>query len=197
MDSLERLIKALGRLPGIGWRSAERMALRLVMESEKLVPELIAALEDARASLRCCSKCGNITRVDKDPCRLCTDPSRDDSVLCVVEGPSDISLVERTGGYRGRYHALMGKISPMNQKGIEDIRVEALIRRVREEGFKEIILALNSDVESDATASYLRDVLSRLKVRVTRLALGIPAGSGLAYSDSVTLSRAIEGRTEM
>ena len=120
-----------------------------------------------------------------------------DHALCVVEDPGDIMLIERAGGYRGRYHALMGKISPMKGDGIDDLRVDSLLRRVKEEKFEEVILALNSDVESDATASFLHDALAGVGAKVSRLAFGVPAGSGLMYSDPVTLSRAIQGRTEM
>lgn len=200
MDSpevLERLIKTLSRLPAIGRRSAERMALKLVQNRKNLVRDLILVLEDAEQNICCCSKCGNITRKDNDPCKLCTDPRRDGRLLCVVEGPGDILLIEQAGGFRGRYHALMAKISPMKGEGVQDLKTEKLLKRIKDEHIEEVILALNSDVESDATASFLHDVLVRQDVKVSRIAAGLPAGSGIAYSDPVTLARAIRGRQEM
>jgi len=194
--ALDQLITCFGRLPGIGRRSAERMALKLVRESGRLLPELIAALETVRDNVRCCSKCGSITSLGEEPCRLCTSPARQATVLCVVEDPNDILLIERSGSFDGRYHALMGKLSPMRGEGPEDLRVEALVRRVGVEGIREVILALSTDVAGDATASYLAERLRGTAVQVTRLAFGIPAGSGIAYSDPVTLERAMKGRQQ-
>lgn len=196
-DPLENLVKALGRLPAIGRRSAERIALKLVQDHRGLVGDLVRALQEVEQSICCCSKCGSITPKAEDPCRLCRDPKRDDQLLCVVEEPGDILLIERAGGFRGRYHCLMGRISPMKGQGVDDLRVDALLRRVKAEGFKEVVLALNSDVEGDATASFLHDALAGSKARVSRIAFGMPVGSGIAYSDPVTLSRAIEGRQKM
>ncbi len=192
-ESVDRLAQALGRLPGVGKRSAERMALKLAREGG-LAAELAAALKDVSATIAACSRCGSLTPRGDDPCALCRDPRRDGKTLCVVDDPSDILLIERAGGFRGRYHALMGRISPARGEGIENPRIESLLQRVGAEGIEEVILALNSDVESDATASYLAHVLVAKKVRVSRLAFGIPAGSELAYSDPVTLSRAMQGR---
>ncbi|MBN1268920.1 MAG: recombination protein RecR [Kiritimatiellae bacterium] len=191
---VENLAQVLGRLPGVGRRSAERMALRLAREAGGLAADLDAALRDVMNAVQICSLCGNLTIKGKDPCALCSDPRRDDHVICVVEDPTDIGLIERAGEYRGRYHALMGKISPMEGEGVENLRIRTLLQRIDKEKVQEVILALNSDVESDATASFLKQVLSSRKVRVTRLAFGIPAGSEIAYSDPVTLSRAIQGR---
>lgn len=193
-EALDHLILTLGRLPGIGRRSAERIALALLRDPAGSGAELLAALQNAVQSLVPCRQCGNITMRTQDPCGICTDPRRESGVLCVVEEPSDILMMERTGAFKGRYHALMGRLSPMRGEGVRNIRVDALVERVRKEGIKEIILALNSDVEGDATASYLVDVLASLNARVTRLARGIPSGSGLAYTDAVTLARAIEHR---
>lgn len=192
-ESVDRLAQALGRLPGVGKRSAERMALRLARDNG-LAGDVASALKDVSAAVAVCTRCGSLTARGDDPCTLCRDPRRDGKTLCVVEDPSDILLIERAGGFRGRYHALMGKISPARGEGIENPRIESLLRRVGAEGIEEVILALNSDVESDATASYLAHALEARKVRVSRLAFGIPAGSELAYSDPVTLSRAIQGR---
>jgi recombination protein RecR len=196
-DPLAKLSMLLAKLPGVGRRSAERMALKLAREQGTLVRDLIAALGEVEATLKACSLCGSITRKDEDPCQLCTDPRRDDAVLCVVEDPADIVLIERAGGFRGRYHSLMGKLSPMKGEGVADLRIEALLKRIVSRGVKEVILALGSDVESDATISFLRQVLSSKKVAISRLAFGIPAGSEIAYSDPVTLARALEGRTRL
>ena len=197
MASLDRLTTVLSRLPGLGRRSAERMALRLVLDRRKLLPEMIAALESARDELCCCQLCGSVTGVDQDPCPLCTDPHRDAALLCVVETPNDILLLERSGGFRGRYHALMGKLSPMRGDGIADLRVESLMTRMGDGDFREVILALSTDVEGDATASFLSEQLAKLGVRVSRLASGLPSGSGIMYADPLTLSRAVQGRTSM
>lgn len=194
LEPLEKLIQALGELPGVGRRSAERMALALVRDPSGMLRELSLALQDAGQRVVPCSRCGNITLRTEDPCRLCTDPRRDDRILCVVEDPADILLMERAGAFRGRYHALMGRLSPMRGEGVQNTRVEALVERVRKEGVAEVILALNADVEGDATSSFLREVLAALRVKVTRPARGIPTGSGLAYTDAATLARAVENR---
>ena len=194
IEPLDKLTGLLGRLPGVGRRSAERMALKLARDSRGLVRDLILALEDLDAKVCACSLCGSITLKTEDPCSLCRDARRDNRVICVVEDPGDILLIERTGHFRGRYHALMGKLSPMKGEGVQDLRVESLLKRIDGEGVEEVILALNSDVESDATSSFLQHALSTRKVKVSRLAFGIPAGSAIAYSDSVTLSRALQNR---
>lgn len=170
------------------------MALKLVVQRDTLLRELITALQDAGERLCACSSCGGITPIDENPCRFCTDPSRDSTMLCIVEDPSDLLLIENTGGYRGRYHVLMGKISPMQGEGVAALRLETLLRRMDSEHVQEVILALNSDVESEATASFLRDQLASRNVRITRPAMGLPVGSGIAYTDSVTLARAIKSR---
>jgi recombination protein RecR len=197
MDDLDRLVSCLSKLPGIGRRSAERMAMRLVREPDKITVPLIDALKRSRESIRCCSLCGNVTSVQNDPCRLCVDTSRDGSVICVVEEPSDIVSLEKSGGYHGRYHALMGKLSPMKGDGLGDIRVKSLVGRIDREGITEVILALSTDVEGDSTASYIEEMLRGKPVNVSRLAFGLPAGSGITYSDPVTLARAIKGRQKI
>ena len=196
MDALDKLTACLSRLPGVGRRSAERMASRLARNRSNLCAELADALRDVAATVRCCSRCGSLTPATEDPCRLCTDTRRDGSMLCVVEDPSDITAIEQSGGYRGRYHALMGKMSPMQGDGPGDLRIQALLARVRDEGIEEVVLALNTDVESDATASFVGALLHKDGKKVTRLAYGLPAGSGIKYSDPVTLSRAMRGRQE-
>ena len=194
--SWDRLTACLAKLPGVGRRSAERMALKLVRERDGLLRDLRVALEDVAGRLCCCERCGSVTAADANPCELCTSPRRDGSVLCVVEDPGDIALLERSGEFHGRYHALMGRISPAGGEGRSDLRIEALRRRVREEGFREVILATNTDVEGEATAAFLAEVLRGGGVKVSRLALGLPAGSGIRYADAVTLARAIGGRQE-
>lgn len=195
MHSLDKLVACLSKLPGIGRRSADRMAMKLVREQDGLLKELIAALEDAGRHVRCCSRCGSVTSVDEEPCRLCTGHDRDSSVLCVVEEPGDIVMIERSGGFHGRYHALMGKISPMKGDGPDNLRIKSLLERIEKEKVEEIILALSTDVEGDSTAGFIADLLKGRKVKVSRLAFGLPAGSGIMYSDPVTLERAIRGRT--
>jgi len=196
MASLDRLSACLSRLPGIGRRSAERIAMRLVAGSDGLLRELSDALVDAERSTCVCSRCASITAADADPCKLCTSPSRDGATVCVVEDATDILAIERSGGFNGRYHALLGRISPMTGEGPGDIRIRALLQRVRTEKFSEVVLALSTDVEGDSTASYLAEVLKETGVRVSRLAFGLPAGSGVQYSDPVTLARAMGGRRE-
>mgnify|MGYP006293100083 CR=1 FL=1 len=196
-EPLDRLVECLSRLPGVGRRSARRMAMKLVQDRTGLVRDLIDALKDAGKDIQCCSLCGSITRRDRDPCRLCTNPGRDSSVLCVVEDPGDIDLIERSGSFRGRYHALMGKISPMKGEGADDIRMKSLLNRLQSENIREVILALSTDMEGDSTAGYIVEQLGARKVKVSRLALGLPAGSGVGYSDSVTLARALKGRVEL
>lgn len=193
-ESLEKLVSVLGRLPGVGRRTAERMAIKLVRDPDGLMKDLVAGLQDAMNVVKCCSRCGNITTADQNPCGLCTSASRDGATLCVVEDPYDIVTIERSGGFHGRYHALMGRISPMRGEGPGELRVKALMDRIEKEKFQEVILALSTDVEGDSTASYISDLLKSRNVRVTRLAFGMPAGSGIAYSDPVTLSRALKGR---
>lgn len=198
LEPLDKLIGVLSRLPGVGRRTAERIGLRLVRDrSRGLARELAAALQEADARVRLCSRCGHLTEVDADPCRLCTDPRRDGRVVCVVEDPADVLHLERAGGYRGRYHVLMARLSPMRGEGPRQMRAAELVRRIADEGIEEVVLALNTDVESDATANYLRDLLAPTKVRLTRIAHGLPAGSGILYSDPLTLQRAIEGRREV
>ncbi|MEI7880709.1 MAG: recombination mediator RecR [bacterium] len=197
LEYLDRITTALSRLPGIGRRSAERMAYRLAGDPEGVLRELSQALQDARENIRLCNLCGSITTVTEMPCRLCTHPSRDGLIVCVVQDPSDIVALERTGTYKGRYHALMGVVSPMHGEGPGDIRLQALLKRLDTEGFQEVIMALGMDAESEATASYIAEVLKPRKLRITRLATGIPVGSGIGYSDNLTLARAMKGRQNL
>ncbi len=196
MDPMVQLTEALAKLPGIGRRTAERLATHLARNPSGAARELSVAIEEARSKLTACKQCGSVTTREENPCRLCGDSRREDAILCVVEDPSDIPLIERSGEYHGRYFALMGKISPMRGEGLGDLRLPALLERAS--AAKEVLLALNCDVESEATASYLRHVIAQKlpQVKISRLALGIPAGSAIAFSDPVTLGRAIRGRTE-
>lgn len=196
-EPLARLTASLSRLPGIGRKTAERMAVQIARDTDGLLMEIGQALKNVHDNVRCCCQCGNITTTESDPCRLCTDPSRDDTLLCVVEEPSDIVAIERSGGYRGRYHALMGKLSPIRGQGPDELTIGKLLKRVEVGGVAEVVLALSTDVEGDATSSYLAEQLQTNDVRVSRLAFGLPAGSGIGYSDSVTLARAMNGRQGM
>lgn len=188
------LEKCLARLPGFGRRSAARAALALVREPGRLLEPLEAALRDAQANVRCCSKCGAFTIVGKDPCDFCTDATRDANMLCVVEEAADIVPIEASGAFRGRYHALGGKLSPTRRMGPEKLRFGELVERVKSENISEVLLAVSTDMEGDATAGYVAELLRDLGVKVTRLAFGLPADSGIAYSDALTLRRAINNR---
>jgi len=189
------LAAALGRLPGIGPRSAERLALHVVQSDPALVRQLAEALTMARERVAPCETCGALTEVQ--PCPICADPHRDASQLCVVERAPDILSLEKSGTFKGRYHVLGGKLSPLNGIGPEDLRIAELDRRLDRQPVSEIILALGGDVEGDATAHFLARRLAPRAVRVSRLAQGLPAGGGLEFADEITLSRAIEGRREM
>lgn len=192
---IQHLIELLARLPGLGKRSAERIALYLMRCSPEINQQLARGILDAKERIRNCSRCGGYT--EDDPCAICQDPRRDASKLCVVEGPNDILNVERTGSYRGLYHALMGRISPLNGVGPEHLRIAALLHRVRQERPSEVILALGADVESEATANYLAKELVPTGVLVTRIAQGLPAGAALESADEVTLVRAFTGRQKI
>lgn len=194
---LDTLIRVLARLPGLGRRSAERAALALVRRPEGLMRDLQAAMELARARVCCCDVCGGFTVREANPCALCTDARRDATLLCVVEEPGDILAIERAGVFAGRYHALHGKVSAARATGPGDLRLKALADRLSREPVTEIILAVSTDLEGDATAAYVREMLRPLpRIRVTRLAFGLPVDSGVGYSDPLTLKRALGGRQE-
>ena len=189
------LTAALSRLPGIGPRSAERLALHLVQSEMGAVRALADAILAARERISLCRVCGALT--ERQPCALCDDPRRDAALVCVVERPTDIFSIEKSGAFHGRFHVLGGKISPLNGVGPEDLRIAELETRLGSEPVKEIILALGTDVEGDATGHYLAKRLASRGVKVSRLAHGLPAGSGLEFADELTLSRALEGRTSI
>jgi len=193
-EPITTLSEALCRLPGIGPRSAERLALHLVQSPADDVRRLAQTLVQAREKIRVCSQCGGLT--EADPCAICQDPRRDASILCVVERPLDIFALEKAGSFRGLYHVLGGKISPLNGVEPEDLRLTELESRLGR-GVTEIVVALSTDVEGDATSFYLAKRFSGKGAKISRLAHGLPAGSGLEFADEVTLSRALEGRQEM
>ena len=194
---LDNLVAALSRLPGIGRRTAERMAMALVQDRKGLMRILANALLEADEGIASCKRCGSMTLAAANPCTLCISPRRDAQILCVVESPVDIMKIEDSGGFQGRYHALMGKLSPMHGTGPADLRVNELLGRIEDEKVEEVLIALGTDVESDATASYLHEILSTRNVSVSRIAFGLPAGSAIEYSDASTLARAISGRQKM
>jgi len=191
---VDELEKSLAKLPGLGRRSASRAALALVKEPLRLLEPLEAALKKARENVRCCSRCGAFTTIDRDPCDLCADPTREAGALCVVEEPADIVSIESSGAFRGRYHALGGKLSPSRRLGPEKIRLRELMDRIANEHITEVLLALSTDMEGDATAGYIAELLRGTDVKLTRLAFGLPVDSGIAYSDPLTLRRAIANR---
>jgi recombination protein RecR len=192
--SITALTEALCRLPGIGPRSAERLALHLVQSDADDVRRLAQTLVQARDKIRLCALCGALTETEL--CPLCQDPRRDPSILCVVERPLDVFALEKAGSFRGRYHVLGGKISPLNGVEPEDLRIAQLESRL-DGGVTEVIIALSTDVEGDATSFYLARRLAGKGAKISRLAHGLPAGSGLEFADEVTLSRALEGRREL
>ena len=193
---VEELEKSLARLPGLGRRSALRAALALVREKERLLDPLVAALSFARSAVKTCSECGSFTVQGADPCALCCDAARDASLLCVVEEPSDGVSLESSGAFRGRYHVLGGKISPARKVGPEKLRIREMRERVLKNAVKEVLIAVSTDMDGDATAGYIVEVLKDTGARVTRLAFGLPAGSAVAYSDPLTLRRAVRGRMD-
>jgi recombination protein RecR len=194
-EPIATLISTLSKLPGIGPRSAERIALHLVQSETGSVKLLADAILSARERVRLCEKCGALT--ENSPCSLCTDLQRDSSLICLVERPVDILSVEKSGTFRGRYHVLGGKISPLNGVEPEDLRIASLEQRLQTEPIREIVIALATDVEGDATSFYLAKRLAREGLKITRIAHGLPAGSGLEFADEITLSRALEGRREL
>ena len=194
-EPIARLIAELTRLPGVGPKTAQRLAFHLLFEPKEDVLRLARAIVHARETVRPCSICGNLT--DTDPCALCSDPARDPTVLCVVEQPRDVVAMERTAQFRGRYHVLHGAISPMDGVGPDDLRIKELLARLGDGQVQEVILATNPNVEGEATAMYLARLIKPLGIRVTRIARGLPEGGDLDYVDEITLSRALEGRREL
>lgn len=193
-EPLTRLIEQLQKLPGIGAKSAQRLAFHVLRTPREDVERLVEALRDVKDKVTYCSVCHNIT--DADPCMFCTSPARDQRIICVVEEPQNVTVVEKTGGFKGMYHVLMGTLSPLQGVGPDDLKIKSLLTRVGAGTVEEVIVATNPTVEGEATALYLARLLKPLGVRVTRIAMGIPVGSDLEYADEITMSRAMEGRRE-
>jgi recombination protein RecR len=189
---IQELVQQLRRMPGIGPRSAERIALWIVQRKDARAEQIADAISKTIASIRSCIRCGFFS--ESKLCAICSDPERDSRRLCVVEEPTDILSLERSGVFRGLYHSLGGRLSPLDHIGPEDLRIESLVRRVREERPEELIFALSLDVEGEATLNYLGDLLRSEGVRITRVAQGLPAGSALDSADELTLARAFTGR---
>ena len=191
---IDDLIEALTRLPGVGKKSATRLAFHILRSNTAEAQRLARAILDVKEKIHLCTLCFNLT--DEDPCQICQDEHRNRETLCVVEGPNDLIAIENTGEYKGRYHVLHGTISPLEGIGPENLKIKELMDRLRKEKVSEVILAINPTVEGSTTALYLADLIKPLGVRVTRIAYGIPMGSEIEYVDTMTLSKAMEGRRE-
>lgn len=193
--SIEKLVEAFEKLPSIGHKTAVRLAFHILESSQEETNEFINSIQNAKSNLKYCSKCYNIS--DTDPCIICANPKRDESIICVVEDVKDIIAMEKTHEFKGVYHVLHGSISPMNGIGPDDIKLKELLARLNPEIVKEIILATNPRVEGEATAMYISKLVKPLGIKVTRIAHGIPVGGDLEYTDEVTLTKALEGRREL
>lgn len=193
--ALERLTEQFARLPGIGGKTAQRLAFHVLALPQEDAEAFAQAILDAKSEIRTCPKCQNLT--DRELCPICADDRRDHSTVCVVAEPRDVIAMERAREYNGVYHVLHGVISPLNHMGPDDIRIRELLQRVAQGEIREVIMATNPDTEGEATAMYISRLLRNLEVKVTRLAYGIPVGSQLEYTDEVTLTRALEGRKEI
>jgi recombination protein RecR len=195
IEPIARLINELSRLPGIGSKTAQRLAFHIINMPKEQVDNLAHAIGEVKDKIKYCSVCGNIT--DRDPCGICNNPNRDVSTICVVEDARDVIAMERTREFNGLYHVLNGTISPMDGIGPDDIRIKELLERVCGDQVKEVIMATNPDIEGEATAIYISKLLKPLGIKTTRIAHGLPVGGDLEYADEVTLSKALEGRREM
>jgi len=191
--SLGRLIEQFAKFPGIGNKSAERLALYVLRNPKDFADGLARSLLEVKEKIQSCSVCFNLT--DKDPCPICSDQRRKNGILCVVEGPGDQLAIEKSGAFTGSYHNLQGVLSPLDDIGVEDLRISELLARIRNEDIKEIILAINPSVEGESTVSYLVDLLKEKDIIVSRIALGIPLGGDLKYIDSMTLKRSLDSRS--
>ena len=194
-EPLERLVEELRHLPGIGSKSAQRLELHLLKTPREGVERLAQAMRDVKERMTYCSVCGNIT--DADPCAYCTAADRDQALICVVEDPQNVAAVEKTRGFKGVYHVLMGALSPLHGVGPDDLKIRPLLERVAPGTIREVILATNPTVDGEATAIYLTRLLKPLGVRVSRIATGVPVGSDLEYADEITMQKAMEGRREL
>jgi recombination protein RecR len=194
-DPIARLVKELAKLPGIGEKTAQRLAFHVLEAGPAYAEALAAAVTGVVRDVRCCSECQTLT--DRDPCPICADPQRDGRIICVVEGVPDLVAVERTREFRGRYHVLHGALSPLDGVGPSDLKIRELLVRLERSPAEEVVVATNPDVEGEATALYLTKLLKPLGLKVTRIAQGVPMGGDLEYADQVTLARALAGRREM
>lgn len=192
---LHRLIEELKKIPGIGAKTAQRMAFYILNLPPEDADRLAEAIREAKEKIFYCSICNNITHID--PCSICTDSDRNDELLCIVEEPYNISSIEKTGIYHGRYHVLLGTLAPLKGVGPDELRLEKLVKRVEKGRFREIIIATNPTAEGEATAVYLFRILKNFSPKLTRLAMGLPVGSDLDFADQVTIKKALEGRTEI
>jgi recombination protein RecR len=192
---LKKLVEVLCRFPGIGPKSAQRLAFYLLGCSREDVIAIARAMVEAKDKLTFCPTCGSLA-VEQD-CSYCNDPGRDHKMVCVIQEPRDVLVLERTGQYKGAYHVLHGVLSPLDGIGPEELKLDQLVRRIKENGVNEVIIATNPNVEGDATAGYLARLLKPLAIRVTRIAFGLPVGGDIEYADDLTLSRALDGRREM
>lgn len=198
MSAIDDLVTELAKLPGIGRKTAQRLTFHLLKQPAEAATRLADAIRNVRARVTACSVCGTMT--DDDPCAICRDPRREASLLCVVEEAADVTAIERSGRFRGRYHVLGGRLSPLEGVGPEALRVEALLARVANgsgEGVREVIIATNPSMEGEVTATYLQQALKPTGVRVTRIARGLPVGGDLEYADAVTIAQALEARREI
>jgi len=194
-EPIEKLIDEFRKLPGIGQKTAQRLAYNVLRRPREDAERLSRAIIDVKEKIRYCSRCNNFS--DVDPCHYCTSPNRSAEMICVVEEPKDILSIERTREFRGQYHVLHGVLSPINGVGPDDLKLKNLLSRLREDEVVEVILATNPNVEGEATAIYLAKLLKPVGIRVSRIALGVPVGSELEYADEVTMSKALEGRREL
>jgi recombination protein RecR len=192
---ITRLIEELTKLPGVGAKTASRLAMHILRSSREDAENLARAIRDVKEKIRLCSLCFHLT--DQDPCRICQDPRRDGELICVVSGPEDLMALERSGSFRGLYHVLHGVLSPLEGVGPKDLRISELLSRLQGGRVKEVILATNPSVEGEATAQYLSQIIKPLGVRVTRIARGVPMGGDLQYIDQVTLSKSLENRSPL
>ncbi|MCX5709524.1 MAG: recombination mediator RecR [Candidatus Omnitrophica bacterium] len=191
-ESIEKLIEALNKLPGIGRRSAERVVNYILGASKDEIKNLAETIIKVKESVRFCRICNNLS--EQDICRVCQDMRRNKEVICIVEKPTDVTAIERSGTFHGVYHVLLGSISPLEGRGPSDLKIEGLIKRIKEDNIKEVIIATDADTEGETTSMYLTKLIKPLGVNLTRIGLGLPVGSNLEYADSTTLSKALESR---
>jgi recombination protein RecR len=195
LGTIEKLIEQLMKLPGIGRRSAQRIVFHILEATKEEVGALASAISDVKTAVRFCNVCNNFS--ESEVCGICSDPKRDNKIVCVVESPKDVENIERSATFSGTYHVLLGAISPLEGRGPHDLKVDGLIERIKKGSIEEVVIATDSDTEGEATAIYLTKLIRPLGVKVMRIGIGLPVGSNLEYADPATLARAIEGRREM